>query len=148
MLEPLEAAEEAEAVHPSDNPHLNIESPTLTSSNTQVLNSQNSWNNKTLSFPSWRTFDDIAGLRRQSQTGVEAKRLVTISMEAASRAHHHWLRPCAACARKAGREKSERKMEKDIGEEMAEGKGSKQVGGVYMRTVHWVKKQEGRIKQL
>ena len=144
MLEPLEAAH----VHPSDNPRFEIKSPTVAPFRTQIFNSQDSWNNKNLAFPSRKTFDDIPGLRRQSQTGIEAKRIVTISMEAASRAHHHWLRPCAACARKAGQEKSERKVEEIGGEKMAEEKESKLIGGVYKRTVHWVKRQEGRIKQL
>ncbi|MCJ1389285.1 hypothetical protein MMC18_002141 [Xylographa bjoerkii] len=116
---------------------------------------QSDGNGKLSSFPSLQTFDEIPGLRRQSLSGAETKRLVTISAEAASRAHHHWLRPCAACARKAGAEskgwhllqkKKKKKTGNDTrGEISIEGR---QELGVYSRTVHWVKKQEERIKQL
>ena len=103
------------------------------------------------SFPSLQTFDDIPGLRRQSLSGVEAKRLVTISAKATSQAHHHWLRPCAACARKAGAEgKSWHLLSKKAANNTREDASSEveHEPGVYKQTVQWVKKQEDRIKRL
>jgi hypothetical protein len=102
-------------------------------------------------FRSKITFDDIPGLRKRSLTGSEAKRLVTISMEAASRAHHHWLRPCAACSRRLAEEKAEKKSKimangsvEDLPGDQTRDKGT--VGKVYKHTLHWVRK-ESRTKQ-
>ncbi|MCJ1296043.1 hypothetical protein MMC34_007608 [Xylographa carneopallida] len=104
------------------------------------------------SFPSLQTFDDIPGLRRQSFSRAETMRLVTISAEATSRAHHHWLRPCAACARKAGAESQGWHLlpKAKTGDKRKED-GSVEGGSeasVYKRTAHWVKRQEERIKHL
>ena len=147
MLEPFEPVREVEGRHGSINPyiqpaHLRMITPR------QTIGPQRSWSGNDAMFPSNSTFDDIPGLRRQSQTGAEAKRLVTISVDAASRAHHHWLRPCAACAKKAAEEKPKKRLGKLIAEEMQGSGETNSADGVYKRTVLWVKRQEERIKQL
>ena len=147
MLEPLEAVGEVDARHGSINPYIKA-APLLIITPRPTLPRQRSWNGNDTAFPSRATFDDIPGLRRQSQSSVEAKRLVMISVDAVSRAHHHWLRPCAACAKRAAEEKPKKRQGKLIEEEMQGGGGNKSSDGVYKRTVHWVKRQEERIKQL
>ena len=93
--------------------------------------------------------------RSTSQSTAEAKRLLTLSTNAVARAHHHWLRPCDACARKAEagtvRKVERNRLRKAFPSEDAavvkveeEEKGE----GVVRRTVGWVKKQEEKIKHL
>ncbi|MCJ1316642.1 hypothetical protein MMC15_001963 [Xylographa vitiligo] len=104
------------------------------------------------SFPGLQTFDDIPGLRRQPLSRAETMRLVTISAETTSRAHHHWLRPCAACVRKAGAESKgwhllPKTKTGDNTKDERSVEGAKEPS-VYKRTADWVKKQEERIKHL
>ncbi|MCJ1409143.1 hypothetical protein MMC19_003221 [Ptychographa xylographoides] len=112
-----------------------------------VTRHQSSWHWETSSSPNTVSFDDIPGLRRESQSIREVQRLVTISADAVGRAHHHWLRPCTACARKAVAEKKEKEFVMKRSKRAASIPDTNEAGGVYRRTVHWVKKQEERIKQ-
>lgn len=106
---------------------------------------QSSWHNGPSSYSSIQTFDDFPGLRQQSQSGTEAKRLVTVSAEATARAHHHWLRPCAVCARKAGGEGKEWSLlPKKVGRPKITD-AREETSGVHKRTAKWLKKQEGRL---
>jgi len=147
MLDPLDEGVEVDARHGSISPYIQP-APLMLTSPRPTLGPQRSWSGNDGMFPSRATFDEMPGLRRQSQTSAEAKRLVTISVDAASRAHHHWLRPCAACAQKAAEEKPKKRLGRLIAEEMQGSGEDKSENGVYKRTVHWVKRQEERIKQL
>ncbi|MCJ1402757.1 hypothetical protein MMC11_005978 [Xylographa trunciseda] len=150
IFEPLDSLEHSEVARPPLLARLtasadSVALPTLP-------HHQSDRNSRLSSFPSLKTFDDIPGLRRQSLSGLETTRLVTISAEATARAHHHWLRPCAACARKAGAESkgwhllSKKKAKDESRESMSSEREAEP--GMYQRTVHWVRKQEERIKEL
>lgn len=147
LLEPFETVGKADTRHGSINPYAQP-APLMLITPRPTIRTQRSMSGNDAVFPSKATFDDILGLRRRSQTGAEAKRLVSISVDAASRAHHHWLRPCAACAKKAAEEKPKKRLGKLIAEEMQGSEETKAADGVYKRTVHWVRRQEERIKQL
>ncbi|MCJ1378202.1 hypothetical protein MMC17_001298 [Xylographa soralifera] len=150
IFEPLDSSERSEIARP---PLLALLTASALSLPLPTFPQHQSDGNRRLSsFPSLQTFDDIPGLRRQSLSKAETMRLVTISAETTSRAHHHWLRPCTACARKAGAEPRgwhllpKKKTGDDTREERSTD-GDKE-SGMYNRTVHWVKKQEERIKHL
>lgn len=147
LLEPFNAVDETNVPRGSINPYIQP-APLMLLTPKPTIRTQRSMSGNDAVFPSKTTFNDILGLRRQSQTGVEAKRLVSISVDAAARAHHHWLRPCAACAKKAAEEKPKKRLGKLIAEEMQSSEDDKAADGVYKRTVHWVRRQEERIKQL
>lgn len=147
LLEPFNAVDETYVPRGSINPYIQP-APLMLLTPKPTVRTQRSMSGNDAVFPSKATFNDILGLRRQSQTGAEAKRLVSISVDAAARAHHHWLRPCAACAKKAAEEKPKKRLGKLIAEEMQSSEDNKAADGVYKRTVHWVRRQEERIKQL
>ncbi|MCJ1438764.1 hypothetical protein MMC27_008154 [Xylographa pallens] len=150
IFEPFDSVEHSEIARP---PLLALLTASAVSLPIPTLLHQPSGGDRRLSsFPSLQTFDDIPGLRRESLSKAETMRLVTISAETTSRAHHHWLRPCSACARKAGAEpKGWHLLLKiktgDNTKEDSSNEGGKEPG-VYRRTAHWVKKQEERIKHL
>ena len=150
IFEPLDSLEHSEIARP---PLLALLTASAVSLPLPTLPHPPSDGDRRLSsFPRFQTFDDMPGLRRQSLSKAETMRLVTISAELTSRAHHHWLRPCAACARKAGAESKgwhflPKIKIRDSTKEDRTTEGNKEPG-VYMRTAHWVKKQEERIKNL
>ncbi|MCJ1283707.1 hypothetical protein MMC26_003038 [Xylographa opegraphella] len=150
LFEPFDSPEHGEIARP---PLLALLSTSTPSLPLPTLPHRRSDGDRRLSsFPSLQTFDDIPGLEQESPSGAETMRLVADSRGTTSRAHHHWLRPCAACARKAGAASKGwhlllKTKSGDNTNEQRGGRGEKEAS-VYRRTAHWVKKQEERIKHL
>lgn len=96
-----------------------------------------------------QTAGDIQGLRRLSTTSKEGQNIMAASSAVTSRLHKHWLRPCAACARKLKakepRNETESRLELDINGPV---KREKQATDMYHRSIAWIKHQEVKLAGL
>ena len=108
-----------------------------------------------VSHPDPRTLQSSAFIRRSSYSSAEAKRLLEISTMAAARAHHHWLRPCDTCVRKAeggtGGKMERNRLHKAFPSEdgtITRFEREEKVDRMVKRTLGWMKKQEEKMKHM
>ena len=140
--------------HPPENSSLHPNASTTTIAQIKRIRRQSSVPNQ-MSHPGPRALQPSVSFRRSSYSSAEAKRLLTISTTAVARAHHHWLRPCDACVRKAeggtGRKMERNRLRKAIPSEdgiSSRFEREEKMDGMVKKTIGWVKKQEGKMKYM
>ena len=138
--------------HPSKNSHLHPNASTTTIAQIRPIRRKSSSLYRVLR-PGPQILPSSASVRCSSYSSAEAKRLLEISTAAAARAHHHWLRPCDACVRKAekgtGRKMERNRLRKACPSEegtIARLKREEKVDRMVKRTRGWVRKQEEKMR--